>query len=248
MNSSKQRYIFTDFDNIQRVNLKKLEKVCDKIFILINSVDDLIPFELVRNLQKLGKAVKWIPVENNTNLTLNYHICYLIGKMHGKINKSIEFAILSDEDVFDPMIAYINSNRRNCQRVKLGESDRKKKYIPKPRKITPPPTPSPITVVEEESEISNQSSSLGERAKEEPKIQFVPFEQPKSYEVVYQQTKDRLKLVATRPYNLASLRDYIHINNQELVEGGTLSVEDVIEIMENKDEIEIRNGIVAYNF
>lgn len=242
MNTSKQRYIFTDFDNIQKVKFKKLERVCDKIFILINSVDDLIPFTLVRNLQKLGKAVKWIPVENNTNLTLNYHICYLIGKMHGKINKNIEFAILSDENVFDPMIAYINANDRKCQRVKIDKNVRRKKYIP--RKITPIPTPTPP--VEEKSEIIN--SPLGERAVTERKLQMVPLEQASNSQLAHQQTKDRLKLVATRPYNLASLRDYIHINNQELVEGGTLSVEEVIEIMEDNDEIEIRNGLVGYNF
>ena len=246
MNTSNQRYIFTDFDNIQKVKFKKLERVCDKIFILINVVDDLIPFTLVRNLQKLGKAVKWIPVENNTNLTLNYHICYLIGKMHGKISKDIEFAILSDEDVFDPMIAYINANRRNCQRVKIGTSDRRKKYIPRKREISAPvPTPKPVVLKKQESKLNTK---LGERADEEQRVQLVPFEQPKNSQVAYQQTKDRLKLVATRPYNLASLRDYIHINNQELVEGGTLSVEEIIEIMENNEEIEIRNGLVAYNF
>ena len=247
MNTSKQRYIFTDFDNIQRVKFKKLERVCDKIFILINVVDDLIPFTLVRNLQKLGKAVKWIPVENNTNLTLNYHICYLIGKMHGKISKDIEFAILSDEDVFDPMIAYINANRRNCQRVKLGESARRKKYISK--KEIPSPVPShKHTIIEKREQESKLVTNLGERADKEQNIQLVPFQQPRNSQVAHQQTKDRLKLVATRPYNLASLRDYIHINNQELVEGGTLSVEDIIEIMEINEEIEIRNGLVAYNF
>jgi len=246
MNTSKQRYIFTDFDNIQKVKFKKLERVCDKIFILINSDDDLIPFALVRNLQKLGKAVKWIAVENNTNLTLNYHICYLIGKMHGKINKNIEFAILSNENVFDPMIAYINANDRKCQRVKIDETVRRKKYIS--RKITPPPTSTPIIMEKEQPIVRPRVDTIGERAEVEQKPQLVPIVQTSNYQIAHQQTKDRLKLVATRPYNLESLRDYIHINNQELVEGGTLSVEEVIEMMEKNDEIEIRNGLVAYNF
>jgi len=234
MDTNKQRYIFTDFDSIQCVKFKKLEKVCNKIFILINIKDDWVPFSLVRNLQNLGKAVKWIPVENNKNLTLNYHICYLIGKMHSKINKDIEFAVLSDDDAFDPMIAYINSNKRICRRVKTGGP---KKLVT--RKVA---IKDPVPIKEE------PKKEIGERANNVPERELVHFNQPHDYEVAYQQTKDRLKLVSTRPYNITSLRDYIHINNQELVERGKLKVEEVIDLMETNEEINIKNGVVEYMF
>jgi len=234
MNTTKPRYIFTDFDSIMQVKSKKLEKVCNKIFILINTKDEWVPFSLVRNLQKLGKSVKWIPVENNKNLTLNYHICYLIGKMHNKLNRDIEFAILSDDDAFDPMISYINSNKRVCLRVKTGNS---KKSVT--RKVVERHIPKKVNVLKQES---------GERAVKEPERALVYFNQPQESEVAYQQTKNRLQLVSTRPYNLTSLRDYIHINNQELVERGKLKVEEVIEKMESNDEIQIKNGVVEYLF
>jgi len=227
MNTSTQRYIFTDFDNIQRVRFRKLERVCDKIFILINSSDDMIPFSLVKNLQKLGKAVKWIPVENNKNLTLNYHICYLIGKMHVKINSKIEFAILSDDDSFDPMINYINSNNRKCRRVK---TDYPKKVVTK--KVVASPISNP--------------SNIGESSGTDNEPELVPFNDPQV--VAYRDTKDRLKLIKSRPYNVSSLRDYIHINNQELVERRKINVEEIIELMEINEEIEIRGGLVAYHF
>lgn len=230
MNTSKKRYIFTDFDNIQKVKIKKLERVCDKIFILINTSDKYIPFSLVRNLQKLGKGVKWIPVENNKNLTLNYHICYLMGRMHSKINLSTEFAILSDEDSFDSIINYINKNKRKCRRVKTGAPKKKIR-----RKIvTSRPLQRPIYE--------------GERAYLDEKKEWVPLEEQQDSLVAYRETKDRLKLVATRPYNLTSLRDYIHINNQELVERGKLSVEEIIEMMELNNEIEVKGSLVAYHF
>ena len=237
MNTPIKRYIFTDFDNIQKVKFKKLERVCDKIFILINTSDKFIPFSLVRNLQKLGKAVKWIPVENNKNLTLNYHICYLMGKMHSKINRSTEFAILSDEDSFDSIINYISKNKRRCRRVKTGapkKKVRRKVVAPTP---TPTPTPTPQRLVYE-----------GERAYLDEKKEWVPLEEQQDSLVAYRETKDRLKLVATRPYNLTSLRDYIHINNQELVERGKLSVEEIIEMMELNNEIEVKGSLVAYHF
>jgi len=234
MNTSKRRYIFTDFDNIQKVKFKKLERVCDKIFILINTSDKFIPFSLVRNLQKLGKAVKWIPVENNKNHTLNYHICYLMGKMHGKINRSTEFAILSDEDSFDSIISYLKKEKRKCRRVKTGAPKKKVR-----RKIvTEKPVERPIQTPVYE----------GERASNDVKKEWVPLEEQQDSLVAYRETKDRLKLVATRPYNLTSLRDYIHINNQELVERGKLSVEEIIEMMEVNNEIEVKGSLVAYHF
>lgn len=246
MNTAQQRYIFTDFDSIQRVKFKKLEKVCDKIFILINSSDDLIPFFLVRNLQKLGKAVKWISIENNQNLTLNYHICYLIGKMHSKISKDIEFAILSDDDVFDSMILYINENDRHCRRVATGAP----KTPPKPKTKSKPKRKSSKLVEQIVTRKADVRPTLveGERAEKDAEREFVPFAEPQESLVAYRETKDRLKLVATRPYNVTSLRDYIHINNQELVERGKLDVEEIITMMELNDEINIRGGVVGYNF
>jgi len=55
-----QRYVFIDFDNLKKVKFKKLEKVCDKLFILIDVNEKSIPFSLVMNIQRLGKGVKWI--------------------------------------------------------------------------------------------------------------------------------------------------------------------------------------------
>ena len=236
MNITNKRYIFTDFESIQRIKYKRLEQVADKVFILINAADDFIPFELVRNLQKLGKSVKWIAVENNKNFTLNYHICYLIGKMHTKINHSIEFAILSDDNAFDAMIDYINSNNRVCTRVKTDMPN--KTIIRKSASNVANITNKRVDLVGE---------IVGERAEKEP-IRIVYFDEPHEAATAYQVTKDRLKLISTRPYNLSSLRDYIHINNQELVERGKLSVENVIEMMEKNNEIEIKGGIVAYHF
>lgn len=237
MNTSVKRYVFTDFENIQKIQFKKLERVCDKIFILINSSDQSIPLSLVKKLQKLGKAVKWIPVENNQNLTLNYHICYLIGKMHVKISRSIEFAILSDDDSFDPMMDYINSNHRKCRRVRTGA----------PKKTI---TSSSPTIPVKITSYTYDEEELGERAKGEEGIEnkFVYFDVQKESMLAYQGTKDRLKLVATRPYNLTSLKDYIHINNQEMVERGKLDVEKIIEMMETNNEIEVKGGLVAYHF
>ena len=58
-----RRYIFIDFENLKKVKFRKLEKVCTRIFILIDAEEKNIPFSLVRQIQKIGKAVKWIGVE-----------------------------------------------------------------------------------------------------------------------------------------------------------------------------------------
>ncbi|MDB4768669.1 PIN domain-containing protein [Saprospiraceae bacterium] len=230
MNTPLKRYIFTDFENIQKVKFKKLERICDKIFILINTSDHFIPFSLVRNLQKLGKSVKWIPVKNNEHLTLNYHICYLMGEMHSKVNHSIDFAILSDEDSFESIINYISSNQRKCRRLKIGPF--KKKVCKK------------IVALK----ASRNSLYESDGYKIAKKKKWEPIKEQQDSLVAYRETKDRLKLIATRPYNLGSLRDYIYINNQELLERGKLSAEDIIKMMEFNKEIEVNKGVVAYHF
>ncbi len=146
-----------------------------------------------------------------------------------QINLSIEFAILSDEDSFDSIIDYISKHNRKCRRVKTGAPKKKVR-----RK----------TII---SRSPQRSVYEGEHANKDEQQEWVYLEQQDSL-VAYRETKDRLKLVATRPYNLSSLRDYIHINNQELVERGKLSVEEIIDMMELNNEIEVKGSLVAYHF
>ena len=65
---NKIRYVFISYEDLKDIKFKKLEKVCDKIYILINEGIENLPFKLVQRTQKLGKNAKWIQISNNRRL------------------------------------------------------------------------------------------------------------------------------------------------------------------------------------
>ena len=118
MNTNIRRYVFLDFETLKHIKFKKLEKVCDKIFVFVNSTTENIPFTLVREMQRMGNAIKWVEVSATSQDDLNYHICFLMGKLHERISIDVEFAILSNDTRFDALVNFVNSTGRNCLRIR----------------------------------------------------------------------------------------------------------------------------------
>ncbi len=125
MNQLPKRYIFVDYNSLKRVKFSKLEKVCNKVFILIHHSEENIPFDLVLQAQRLGKRVKWISTEADDINGFNFHISFLMGAIHQKVDDSIEFAILSDDKSFDILVDFINDSGRNCLRIKTKKKKQK---------------------------------------------------------------------------------------------------------------------------
>lgn len=221
---NKRRFVFIDFENLKKVKFKKLEKVCDRVFILIDAKEKNIPFSLVRQVQRLGKAVRWIPVYKPMNGDLNYHIAFLMGKFHQKINKQTEFAILSNDQSFDPLISFINAQGRSCLRVRS-----------KPAVVAPTAAP----VEEEQEDVGKQSQD-----KDQP-IFDAAFNNG-IVESTATDTVRRLKRTGNRPVEVSMLRNYILLHNQELTKRG--NVDQIIKQMERNKNIAIRGGEVTYHF
>jgi len=116
-NHNKIRYVFISYEDLKDIKFKKLQKVCDRIYILINEGIENLPFKLVQRLQKLGKNVKWIQISEKEE-ALSLSMAFLLGQMHSKINKEVEFAILSNDRQYDSIISYLNNIGRECIRVK----------------------------------------------------------------------------------------------------------------------------------
>ena len=108
MSDFHRRYIFIDFDNLKEVKFKKLQKVCDKVFIFINSDEQNIPLDLAMYLQRMGKAVKWVLVEPTDEGNMNYVISFMMGRLHQKVEKTVEFAVLSNDPEFDTVVSFMN--------------------------------------------------------------------------------------------------------------------------------------------
>jgi hypothetical protein len=114
-----KRYIFIDYNSLKKIKLSTLEKVCKKVFIFISHKEESIPSSIVMQAQYLGKKIKWIATDISESNGFMLHISFLMGALHEKEKRSIEFAILSDDTDFDTLVDFINDSGRNCLRVKI---------------------------------------------------------------------------------------------------------------------------------
>jgi hypothetical protein len=243
-----RRYIFVDYESLKKIKFKKLEKVCDKLFVFIDANEAQIPFVLVRQMQRMGSSVKWVTVDNLNQSGANYHISFLMGKLHEKVNYDIEFAVLSNDLDFDHLINFINSEGRSCVRVKRKDNAQQEEYFVAPNNnapvnVTPTPVVSPMPQSERQSEHIESSINSD--------FQPQPFgaEREMGDELVEQtaqETINRLIRSGNRPAEISTLKNYILLHNQELSFHGNL--EKIIRRMEEKQEIHIQGQEVVYNF
>ncbi len=240
MQQQNRRYIFLDFGNLRKVRFKKLEKVASKIFVFVNKAEESVPFQLVRQTQKLGKNLRWVVVEKPKNNCLNLHIAFVMGKLHQKVHPDIEFGILTNDKDFDALIKYINSDGRSCLRVKRKKASAEKTNQTKATNkleealdalkepIHSQPSDRPVTQQLSAAALleNNFGDSIIEKTAEE--------------------TIQRLIRSGNRPAQVKSLKNYILLHNQELSLYG--NVDRIIQKLEADKEIEIKKEGVIYHF
>lgn len=243
MNTNIRRYVFLDFETLKRIKFKKLEKVCDKIFVFVGSATENIPFALVREMQKMGSSIKWVEVGAASPNDLNYHICFLMGKLHEKISSDVEFAILSNDTAFDPLVHFINSTGRNCLRIRQSVAE----AVPAaPEVLENPRIELKKNEVEPKINIEELSKSLFDDLTLELTNGVAVSDNHVLIEETARETVERLMRSGNRPHSVAMLRSYILLHNQELSQHG--NVDKIIESLESKDRILIQNGDIEYHF
>ncbi|MBL7813994.1 MAG: hypothetical protein JNL70_03230 [Saprospiraceae bacterium] len=251
MTTQTRRYVFLDFDTLRTVKFKKLEKVCDKVFVFIASEVSDIPFSLVRDMQRMGSAIKWVEVGENMTHDLNYHICFLMGKLHERINSDVEFAILSNDTAFDPLVNFINSTGRNCVRIKSASPE---KTSPTVTSDTPLSINGNVTKNGEEELLSPRkalesinSRLFGEHISETDGEDTTQANGESTLiEQTARETVRRLVRSGNRPQSVTMLRNYILLHNQELSLHG--DVDKIISRLKEDKDIMLENGAVQYNF
>ncbi len=250
MTTHSRRYVFLDFDTLVNIKFKKLEKVCDKIFVFVGSDTTTVPFTLVREMQNMGNAIKWIEVGETVTLDLNYHICFLMGKLHEKISGDVEFAILSNDEAFDPLVNFINATGRGCLRIKNTIAE---KTTPQNTDINTPLSithhTEPVSIKKEPiSALESLNTRLfGEHiseADDDGKVQANG--ELTLIDETAKETVRRLVRSGNRPQSVMMLRNYILLHNQELSLHG--DVDKIINRLTDSREIELRNEAVQYNF
>lgn len=237
-----RRYVFLDFETLSKIQFRKLEKVCDKVFVFISANTQSIPFSLVKEMQKMGNSVKWVEIGESSENDTNYHICFLMGKLHEKISGDVEFAILSNDASFDPLVNFINSTGRSCIRVRQqGISENTENRSP----LSTPPFLNVETQPDAKRQTIN-ASIYGERGAEMQPVGESSSTQGQFIEENARETVRRLIRSGSRPSDVNLLRSYILLHNQELSQYG--NVDKIINKLTETKEIEVQSGIVTYNF
>jgi hypothetical protein len=246
MNTNIRRYVFLDFETLKGIKFKKLEKVCDKIFVFVSNENESIPLSLVREMQKMGSAIKWIEASSASESDLNFQICFLMGKLHEKISNDVEFAILSNDAAFDPLVHFINSTGRNCLRIRPSTAE----SSPTTADIQNSGQPLRIDVLKNETEAKVNIEELSKSLFDDLAIELTDgaavSDNQGLIEETARETVERLMRSGNRPHSVSMLRSYILLHNQELSQHG--NVDKIIQSLQSKDSILINNGDIEYNF
>jgi len=268
MTHKSKRYLFIDYEDLQKINFKKLEKVCNKIFIFISENVNLIPIDLVAQIQKFGKNAKWIPVAEHLQEDMSFHICFTMGKMHEKVRKEIEFAVLSNAPIYDSIVNFINEENRVCLRVKSHEEkleQRAHKKINGVDEIDEETLLMDVAIEDvemPESEMNVDENNveadqeLYEYAEKKTVINGnaeidVKVAEPTAEDValIEKTAEDTVRLLVhsgNRPSDISMLRSYILIHNKDLSYQGDL--DKIIEYLVLKKDIVLNKDEVTYNF
>lgn len=232
MNTYHRRYIFVDFDDLKKVKFKKLGKVCDRVYIFISADEESIPFQLVMHMQKMGKAVKWVLVEGISENSMALVMSFVMGRLHQKMDKTVEFAVLSNNPSFEPLVGFISKSGRSCVRVRREKSENesgnekmKLEFFDKNG--------------EEKKHSGNENGS-------DNGVAGILTEQEELIGRTAEETIKRLIRSGNRPSNVHLLKEYILLNNQELTLHG--NVERVIKKLEETHEIRFDEEEIVYNF
>lgn len=232
----RRRYIFIDYDTLALVKVKKLQKVATKLFVFVDTNQhDKIPLNFVRKVQAFGKDLKWILVSNeNDDVGLNFHMAFVMGRLHQKVGLDVEFLIVSDEPDFDTLVGFINASRRKCRRVTRYPDET---YFGKENAET--------DMAEHLDDSSSALNNLLYFNNDTSELSDVLVDD-EIIEKTAAETIRRMILEEKRPRDIAGLKEFILLNNQEV--GIHQTVDRIIQKMKDSHEIEISKGQVLYNF
>jgi predicted trehalose synthase len=220
------RYTFIDYENLKRIKLKPLDKLSERLYIIINSDHRTLPLKLVRKTQKLKCDVRWISANTGGSDQISLALAFQVGKVHSKTPKNISFAIISNDIEIDSLIACVADNGRLCTRV-----TRTTRVIGTPAHTT-------------KDQIAFAEISAQPDAKE------FPFEDDNRTESLKEKTINetirRLTTTDKPPVNIEELKRYIARSNQE--NSKHLNIGEIIEELVIRKVISIENQKVLYNF
>lgn len=265
-----RRYMFVSFDDLKQLSFKKLERVCDKVFVFVHENIEAVPFTLVRDMQKMGNNVKWITITGNTLSDMSYQICFLMGKLHEKMSADIEFAILSNDPTFDPLVTFINTTGRSCIRVQQKENGHNNENTHNLDPLSKQPRPlmdeePSFQTVTKNVNTDMSSTDFYEMTPSTPSFPnrfatennsfttenqvFTQTNKPQYDDFIVEaalETVRRLIRSGNRPSEISILKNYILLHHRD--EKVHRNIEKIVEYLEYNDNVTINETEVIYHF
>lgn len=110
-----QKLLLVDFENVQQVDLSRLEERTN-VIIFVGASQKSVPLELVSTAQRLGPRVEWQKVEGNGSNALDFHIACHLGRVFER-SPQVHCIVLSKDKGFDPLLRQLNKIGLKCQRI-----------------------------------------------------------------------------------------------------------------------------------
>ena len=114
-NTEKPRLLLVDFENVQQVELAKLDDSY-RVIIFVGADQKSVPFDLVTRAQQLGSRVEWQKITGNGSNALDFFIAFQLGRVFDKSPRP-ECMVLSRDKGFDPLIRFVNASGMKCRRI-----------------------------------------------------------------------------------------------------------------------------------
>jgi hypothetical protein len=108
-------HLLVDFENVQSLDFAAAPDDL-RVTVFVGSGQKSIPFELVRSLQHLGTRLEWQKVEGGGKNALDFHLAFYFGCCLTRC-PGAQYAILSKDTGFDPLIRHLKSQGVRCRRI-----------------------------------------------------------------------------------------------------------------------------------
>lgn len=113
-----EKYIFVDFENINSLDLAQLNAEKHKLYMLVGSVQNRLPFDIIKQAHEFAESLEWIKVEGTGKNDLDMHFSFLLGECHRTADKSIEFLIYAKDKDHSSKVNFIKSQGRSCRKLR----------------------------------------------------------------------------------------------------------------------------------
>ena len=109
------RLLLVDFENVQQVDLSKLDDTW-RVIIFVGGSQKSVPIELVTSAQQLGSRAEWQKITGDGKNALDFVIACHLGRAFERTPRP-DCTVLSMDKGFDPLLRYLNAKGMKCRRV-----------------------------------------------------------------------------------------------------------------------------------